>query len=256
MASIQIQAVTQVTSGGHLAVAVLAALTALVATGYVIVYASQVLIAPSLTWSDLVTRETRQMIASRQLTPFQQLTRVGQSDPLLAELAASTQMQPVQLNSPRELREQLLAARRDLAANPSDGLREQVAQLEAVAEVCLRDANAWQSRQLYGRLTSVLVIAGTAICLSLAGFMWASRPPEEPPKVTKPFPVQVFLAGSAQKLKAAGLKSACFGMVLKGSAVGGDLSQPEVTTLPQGQCSAGRFKVTEEIGVAVPVATT
>ncbi|MEU9530634.1 MULTISPECIES: hypothetical protein [Streptomyces] len=256
VASIQIQTVMQVTSQAHLLVALSAALMALLATGWVIVYASRVLIAPSLTWSDLITRETRLMISDRQVTPLQRLTTGGLSDPLLAELAASTQMQPIQVNSPRDLREQLLAARKDLAAHPSEGLREQVAQLEAVADVCLRQANAWLSRQLYGRLTKVLALAGTVICLSLAGFMWASHPPEEPPKVTKPFPVQVFLSGSAAKLKAAGLKTACFNMVLKGSAVGGDLSQPEVTTLPQGLCAAGHFEVTEELGVAVPVSAS
>lgn len=254
VASVQFNSVMQITSGWVLVTALLSVLIALLATGTVIVRASQVLIAPALTWSDLVDRESVLLIARRQTSAAQHLSGDVPEDALLAKLADFTRMQPVPFTSPRDLREKLTLARQDLAASPSDGLREQVAQLEELAQSCLRYANDWQSQQMYLRLITVLKRAGTVFAVCFVAFLWASKPPEEPPKVTKPFPVQVYLKDARKVLEAAGLDPACSGMTLRGSAVGGEMGAPRVVTRPAGRCPAGSFTVSEELGIAVPVA--
>ncbi|MCM1943498.1 hypothetical protein NC239_35460 [Streptomyces sp. G3] len=253
VAGIQLQNVTQITTWWKLSLTLLSVVVALLATGSVIVSASRVLIAPVLTWDDLVRRETKQLIASQQATAAQHLEGLP-GDPLLLELAAATQMQPVPFTSPRSLREELAGAREDVRTAASEDLQGRVLQLEELAQLCLRYANAWQSRQLYLRLIKVLKGAGTLIVVCIAVFLWASKPADEPLKVTKPFPVQVFLTDSQRALKAAGVDEACAGMTLQGSAVDGDASAPEVATKPAGKCPASRFALTDPLGVAVPVA--
>ncbi|MFC8841088.1 hypothetical protein ACFT8Q_13390 [Streptomyces griseoincarnatus] len=252
VAGIQLQNVTHITSPWFLVAALLSVLVALLATGTVIVRASQVLVAPALTWSDLVRRESLLLIARQQASPAQHLSGEVPEDPLLAKLAEITQMQPAQFTSPRDLREKLTGARKDLEASPSDGLREQVAQLEELAQSCLRYANAWQSQQMYLRLIKMLKRAGTLIVVCFVTFLWASKPSDEPPKVTKPFPVQVYVKDSRKALKSAGLDRACSGLILRGSAVGGEMDAPQVVTRPAGRCPASSFTVSDELGIAVP----
>ncbi|MEU6889521.1 hypothetical protein ABZ918_30805 [Streptomyces viridosporus] len=254
VAGIQLKDVSSITSEWRLAVALLAVLIALLATSTVIVAASRVLIAPALTWNDLVRRETKEM-TGRPTTPAAILDETPpKQDPLLTELKWFTQIQPVQFTSPRDLREKLSAAREDLSNNPSDGLREQVLQYEQAAQACLQQANAWWSRQLYERLITLLKWSSTVIAVCILVFLWASRPPEEPAKVSKPFPVTVYLQGSTAAITAAKLDAACVRQVLSGWAVDGKINEPEVVTQPRGACPASRFTVSDELGVAVPAA--
>ncbi|WP_369218167.1 hypothetical protein [Streptomyces flavofungini] len=253
VAGIQLKDVASVTPDWQLATALLAVLVALLATSTVIVSASRVLIAPALTWNDLVRRETSEM-TRRPATPAEILDETPpKQDPLLAELKWFTQIQPVQFTSPRDLREKLSAARADLDSNPSDGLREQVLQYEQAAQACLQQANAWQSRQLYEKLITLLKRSSTVIAVCILIFLWASRPPEQPPKVTKPFPVTIYVQGSKAAITAAKLDAACARQELKGWAVNGDINAPEVVTEPKGACPASRFTVSEELGIAVPI---
>ncbi|MFF3208429.1 hypothetical protein [Streptomyces sp. NPDC002962] len=255
VAGIQLKDVSGITSFWGLVFAFGSVLIALLATGSVIICASRVLIAPALTWNDLVRRETEEG-TSRPTTQAELLSEdPPRRDPLLAELRAFTQIQPVQFNSPRDLRQKLNEAREDLASNLSDERRDHVAQLEEAAQACLQQANAWQSRQLYERLIAVLRRSGFVITVCILIFLLASRPEDEPAKVSKPFPVKVYLQASKAALAEAKLSLACRGQVLSGWAVEGELKAPEVVTQPKGTCPASRFTVSDELGIAIPVQT-
>jgi hypothetical protein len=254
VAGIQLNGVTEITSTGRLVIALIAVLAALLATSAVIVLASRVLIAPALTWNDLIRRETVEMTKKPRTASAILDETPPEPDPLLTELRWFTQIQPVRFTSPRDLREKLSAAREDLSSNPSEALREQVLQYEQAAQACLRQANAWWSRQLYEKLITLLKWSSTVIAVCILAFLWASRPPDEPAKVTKPFPVKVYLTGPKSAVIAAKLDTACVQQVLSGWAVDGEVKEPEVVTQPRGGCPASHFTVSDELGVAVPVA--
>ncbi|CAM5536144.1 hypothetical protein SALBM135S_05515 [Streptomyces alboniger] len=89
-----------------------------------------------------------------------------------------------------------------------------------------------------------------AVCVLV--FLWASRPPEQPAKVGKPFPVEIHVLGNEAAVAAAELKPGCARQVLTGWAVDGDINAPEVVTEPRGTCPASRFTVSKELGIALP----
>ncbi|MFI5687642.1 hypothetical protein [Streptomyces sp. NPDC051636] len=256
VAGLQLQAVTKVEDGNYLSVALGAAVVALIATGFLIVQASRVLIAPALNWGDLCEREVKAQIAQAQASTIQAAGPSTDADDLLRELVANTQNLPAPLTYPTELRKELRIARQGLKQSPGDtALSERIQELEETADLCIRLANAWQSRTLYQQLTRNLMSAGLLIAACLAVFVWASNPPEEPPKITRPTPVRVYINGSALQLRSAGIDEACAQETLRGTAVDGDLSNPQVVTAPKNGCPAQHFTVTGEIGVAVPVPT-
>ncbi|MGW7278863.1 hypothetical protein ACWGIV_11265 [Streptomyces sp. NPDC054844] len=251
VAGLQLQSVGTITEPLRLTIALGTVFLALLATGWVIIYASRVLIAPAMTWDDLVDRETSALTVRVQASSVHAIGSHTDADELLSELVAATQMRPAPLTSPRELRRELRTARQTLAQSETDRNRERVQVMEATAAACLNHSNSWQSRCRYKSLIKVLIPAGCLIALCVVGFAWASSPTDEPPKVTKPLPVQVYLQGAAKELKAAGLQASCAGMALEGTAVSGPLNEPEVSTEPRPGCAAARFIVTPSLGIAV-----
>ncbi|MFD9885885.1 hypothetical protein ACFWZT_31020 [Streptomyces alboflavus] len=252
VAGLQLQALGEIEDDRWLAAALASALLALVATGSVIVFASYVLVAPSLTWDDLIRRETTAMIALAQASGVQAPSAATDLDDLLRELVAATEMRAAPLASPRDLRQDLAAARQALAQNPSDDARQvRVQQIEETAAVCLHHANAWQSRYRYKILIRVLIPAGLLIAGCVVIFAWASHPPDKAPKVTKPISVSVYLLEQPEEGARSEITASCAGKRLEGTAVAGTLSEPEVVTKPQPGCPAQRFTVTSSLGVAI-----
>ncbi|WP_236244207.1 hypothetical protein [Streptomyces sp. CC210A] len=255
VAGLQLRSVGTLDSSqpGRLVLALGSAGVALLVTGLIIVKASYVLISPTLTWYDLVARETKALVKQAASPPVVAAGSHLRFDPLLTELEHANEMHPVPFTGPRDLRRALRSAREAVAATPSDENRAKLQQLEQMTDALLQRANAWQSMQLHRSLTKVLIPSGILLAASVVAFAWAVTPENKgAPAVTKPIQVQVYLKNVPQALKKAGLESTCAKGPLDGTAVGGTLSSPEVSTRRAPGCAAAKFVVTSEIGVAVP----
>lgn len=235
----------------RLTLALVTVCIALLAVGLVIVKASTVLIEPAITWNDLVYRETQALQKQIEGSALAAAGNHLRFDELLTTLEHGGELQAVPFTGPRDLRQSLREARR--VQDPSEAQhRDRIRQLEQAANNYLMYANDWRSAQLYDGLKRVLVPAGVVLALCVVGFSWAVTP-ETPttPQVTTPVAVEVYVKDTPA-LKDAGLNQECANKQLKGFAVGRTLSEPEVVTHRAGKCSAHRFIVFPNIGVAVP----
>jgi hypothetical protein len=161
----------------------------------------------------------------------------------------------------RELFHELRAATRQLyqlrrtAASRSTSkeevaLQARLGELTAATTRVVEYADYWLTRQDFRRLLWWLFGAGTLTAIGIVMFASAITDDDSAAPITRPMPMQVYLSDEGKKV--IGLQLDCSIAIVAGQAVAGDLREPEIVVAAKPPCRAGRFRLSSDMGVAVP----
>jgi ElaB/YqjD/DUF883 family membrane-anchored ribosome-binding protein len=259
-----------------LAVAVIAAVTALVLVYLVILSASKVLTPSSVTLTDLKDRwiEATKAAAAEARTDMSddELSELARgSDPVLVTIdqISFSLFRGLDVRTPVELNAALNQAYRERSVLTQTATRATIPESAAALRETL-DARITELRAAEQRLVDYVEYAevartyrdlvrkrlpwcGIGIAVGIVVFAIASNPPVQPDSpITSPTPVTVILH-QARDLRPAGVPNACARRTFDATAIGGTLREPLVVArFRERACPMLRFVVTEEAGIAVP----
>lgn len=131
-----------------------------------------------------------------------------------------------------------------------DYLRASLGEVMAFART---EAALYRFRQLIKllfRWAGFLVLVGLILLIVSCHATAAEKAPSA--AVAAPFAVQVHFTAPQEQLRSRGIRPGC-GPTVRGVAVGGTLSEPEVVLDGSGGCPTTKLKVTSDLGVAVPI---
>jgi hypothetical protein len=233
-----------------LVVGLLAFLAALWLVGWVIRAASRVLVVDRVTVANLLTAQTARQARMRGIDVHSLA-----NEELLVEIFDEVHVNrgwllPDGCDSLTELYQQFQQARTHGDNEDVEQLRSYLSQVSSFART---EAAKHFYRQLVdglsgwrGRCLAILIVV---LCLALGVPEEASEP-----RVTGPTPVRVVLSGNSAAFKVAGLTESCRrSSTIDGVAVDGTLLEPVVVFGGNKTCAPARFRVTEALGVAIPL---
>jgi hypothetical protein len=231
-------------------IALLAFAVAMVLIGRVIQAAAAVLVLRRVTVGELMRAESAREAEARGISASTGRSKVLY--PILDQIQSNKGLLLTPYETLDDLNQAYLDSQRTKPDDPStSALRAQLMQAYSFAR-------SEVARSAFDDLTQVIlgpigfgVVA--AIVVMAATLSWPTG--NSSPEVSEPTHVRVWLTGSREALRDAGLPRSCGpGIALEAVAVGGTWETPRVVTTGQAGCPIARLTVDRSVGVAVPEA--